>query len=345
MMFRKYHKRSSFLPFVIFRLILSLAMFVLLFGGLYLAYKSFSGVDPLKLNLNSITTNLKSVNLSELAKYVPFDAFKKMGSTNENIVINLKTGGQSESLGKESSQNSKPLFNFVLIADSHSDNSDLKKALAMAKTWDAQFLIGLGDYTEVGTVDELKNAKTELDASGIRYFLTPGDHDLWDSRDKSRQPSANFNQVFGPNYQSFSQQNFRIIILFNSDNYTGVDENQLGWLKEQLGSAKNERENILVFLHTPLFHPSSDHVMGRVEPKLKGQARELIKLFVDMGVKKVFAGDTHVFSEYIESETNLSMMTVGAVTSERNLQLPRFARVWVFEDGTTKVEDVEIRTQ
>lgn len=343
-MFRKYHKRSHFLPFVIFRLLLSLAMFVLLFGGLYLATKSFSGVDPLKMDLNTITTNLKSINITGFAKYIPFDAFKKSGKTNEDVLTNLKTGGQSDSLGKVASQNSKPLFNFVLIADSHSDNSHLKKALTMIKKFgDAQFLIGLGDYTEVGTVDELKNAKIELDAAGIRYFLTPGDHDLWDSRDKSKGPSTNFNQVFGPSYQTFHQSNFKFVILYNSDNYIGVDQQQMEWLRRELSNAKEEDLNILIFLHTPLFHPSSDHVMGRVEPKLKDQARELNKLFADSGVKKVFAGDTHIFSEYVESETNLSMVTVGAVTSERNLQLPRFSRVWVYEDGEVKVEDVEIK--
>lgn len=316
-------------------------MFVLLMTGLYLAYKSFSGVDPLKLNLTTLVSNLKSINM---AKFIPFDTFKKFGSTNQEVLTNLKTGSQDDSLGKATSSNSQPLFNFVLIADSHSDNSHLKKALTMIKKFgDVQFLVGLGDYTEVGTLDELKSAKAELDSSGIRYFLTPGDHDLWDSRDKSRQPLANFNQVFGPTYQSFSHQNFKFIILYNSDNYIGVDQKQMEWLRKELSNAKEEDLNILIFLHTPLFHPSSDHIMGRVEPKLKNQARELNKLFDDSGVKKVFAGDAHLFSEYQEAETNLSMVTVGAITSERNLQLPRFARVWIYEDGAVKVEDVEIK--
>lgn len=329
-MFRKYQKRSGFLPFVIFRLVLSLAMFVLLFGGLYLAYKSFSGVDPLKLDLNSIILNLESLAPPQIAKYLP----------------SIKNRASNTPIEKVLSQNSniKPSFSFVLFADSHSDNLDLKKALTMVKKiGDTQFFIGLGDYTEVGTLDELKNAKAELDSQDLRYFLTPGDHDFWDSRDKAREPSVNFNQVFGPTFQSFIYQNFKFIILNNSDNYLGIDVSQMEWLNDQLNNAKDKGLNILIFLHEPLFHPSSDHFMGRVEPKLKDQARELIKLFSQYKVKKVFAGDAHFFSEYNESETNLSMVTVGAVTSERNLELPRFARVWVYEDGSTKVEDIEIR--
>ncbi|MBI2338510.1 hypothetical protein HYU95_05000, partial [Candidatus Daviesbacteria bacterium] len=61
------------------------------------------------------------------------------------------------------------------------------------------------------------------------------------------------------------------------------------------------------------------------------------------GVKKVFAGDAHFFSEYSEAVTGLPMVTVGAVTIERNPQVPRFAVVSVFEDGETRVEDIEIK--
>lgn len=343
-MFKRHNRRSTNIVFVIFRLLLSLTIFILLLAGLYSAYKNFSGVDPLKLDLNSVVLNLESLTPPQIAKYLPFI---KKGDSNTSLDQMLSQIGVNQSKGsvknKVQSATKETAFNFVLIADSHSDNANLKKALAMIKAWDAQFLIGLGDYTDVGILDELKNAKLELDSVGIRYFLTPGDHDLWDSRDKSKSPLTNFNQVFGPSYQSFNYQNFKFIILFNSDNYIGIDTSQMDWLKKALDQAKEDGLNILVFVHEPLFHPSSDHVMGRVEPNLKDQARELIKLFVNAGVKKIFAGDTHLFSEYNDPETGLSMVTIGAITSERNLQLPRFGRVWVFKDGSIKVEDVEIK--
>ncbi len=50
-MFGRHHKkRSTFLPFVIFRLILSVIIFVFLMSGLYSALQYFSGVDPLKID-------------------------------------------------------------------------------------------------------------------------------------------------------------------------------------------------------------------------------------------------------------------------------------------------------
>ena len=83
--------------------------------------------------------------------------------------------------------------------------------------------------------------------------------------------------------------------------------------------------------------------MGRVEKKLKDQARSLIQTLARSGVKKVFAGDTHFFSQYNDPETKLEMVTVGSLATERNPQVPRFAVVSVFEDGSSRVDDIEIK--
>ena len=304
-MFRRYTN----IVFVIFRLVLSLVIAAVLLGGIYSAYKHFSGLDPLKLDPQTIFSNL----LSRANPLAP------------------------STIPKED-------ISFILVADSHSDNANLKNALTQAKAKNPEFIIGLGDYTEVGTVDELKKAKQEFDNLGLRYFLAVGDHDLWDCRNRSLPPDCNFKEVFGSSYQSFTYQDFRFIILYNSDNYLGFDDDQLKWLSDELEKAKNYQvKGIFVFLHEPLYHPSSDHVMGRIEKDLKNQARSLISTLKDGGVQKVFAGDTHYFSEYSEPETGLPMVTVGAISSERNPQTPRYGLVLVYGDGSTKVEDVEIK--
>ena len=331
-MFGRRKKRSSFLPFVIFRLILSIVIFIALLGGIYSAYKHFSGLDPLKLDPQAI---LKNVLVAKLPQQFSDILGKQI--TKNIPVINVTS---------PSPVATKPLFRLMLLADSHNDNTNLEKAISQVKQSypDLKFIIGLGDYTEVGTIDELTNAKSKLDSSGLRYFLIPGDHDLWDCRNRSLLPTDCFSQVFGPPFQAFTFENFRFILVYNSDNYVGVSKEQSAWITAELQKAKDEKvKGIFVFVHEPLFHPSSEHVMGWVEKNLKAQAKDLIFQLKDAGVKKVFAGDIHFFSEYTEPVTNLGMVTIGAVTIERNPQTPRFAVVSVFEDGTTKVEDVEIK--
>lgn len=316
-MFKRHYKKSANPIFILFRLILSLVMFAVLLGGVYSAYKHFSGLDPLKLD-----------PLSLVLKQIPkqrSDLLSQIASSKPEI-------------------SAKPVFKFLALSDSHSDNNNLRKAINQAKEKypDIQFIIGLGDYTEVGTPDELRSAKQEFDLSGLRYFVIPGDHDLWDSRDKQKQPGENFRQVFGPLYQSFTFENFRFLLLDNSDNYQGLGEEQERWIEDNLEKQEDTR-GMLIFIHEPLFHPSSDHFMGRMEPKVKQQAKSLIYQLKAAGVKLVLSGDIHFFGEYSEPETNLSMVTLGAITSERNPQAPRYVVVTVYEDGSTRVDDIEIK--
>jgi len=333
---RKHKSRSTNIVFVIFRL--GLIMFALLLGGVYSAYKHFSGLDPLKLDP-------KAVVLSLLEGKAPKEVLGVLASFKVTQGKQEKISQQVIPEGEGTQSQSKPLFSFMLVADSHNDSDNLRKAILQAKNTypDIQFIIGLGDYTQVGTVTELNAAKKEFDSLGLRYFLIPGDHDLWDSRDKGQDPGSNFREVFGPTFQSFIFSNFRFILLHNSDNYKGLSSEQLVWLDEELEKGQAEGQGLLVFLHEPLFHPSSEHIMGRVEKELKVQSRSLIFTLSAAKVKEVFAGDIHYFSQYEEPETNLSMNTIGSTSIERNPQAPRFAVVWVFEDGSVGVEDIQIK--
>lgn len=347
---RKHPGRRSANPiFVLFRLVLSLIMLGVLLGGIYSAYKHFSGLDPLKLDPQSLVLGImaKNGNISEIINKIPAikGKWEVRGGKVDKEVGNGKSNLTLQNLTSRTSHpTSKSAFNFLMVADSHNDNVNLKKALAQAKGENPKFIIGLGDYSDVGTLSELREAKKEFDKSGLRYFLVVGDHDLWDSRNKSLSPNANFREVFGPTYQSFTYDNFRFILVYNSDNYIGMDQQQLDWLSSELDKAKKDQTKaVYVFAHEPLFHPSSDHVMGRVEPKLKQQAKNLIHQLKDAQVKLVFYGDIHYFSQFSEPETNLPMVTVGAITSDRNPQAPRFAAAHVMEDGNIEVEDIEIK--
>lgn len=350
-MFGKQHyhsRRSPNILFVILRLVLSGVMLLVLLGGLYAAYKQFSGLDPLKLDPLAVAHNVFAARTpQQFIKALPSlkIASKGVSAKKQALDKSVKTDNQSTVLSDQ--ETSKPVaFKFLLVADSHSDNADLIKAINQAKSIspDLQFIIGLGDYSDVGTIGELKKAKKVFDGAGLRYFLIPGDHDLWDCRNRELVPTDCFKEVFGSPYQSFVFENFKFLLLDNSDNYKGFDSNQLQWVTDELEKTKQEGgKGIFVFMHEPLYHPSSDHVMGSVEKSLKTQAGGMIFQLKDAGVKEVLYGDIHYFSQYSEPKTGLNMMTIGAVTVERNPQAPRFAVATVFEDGSIGVEDVEIK--
>ena len=331
-MFGRNRQRHTNIVFVIFRLILSVVMFAVLLGGIYSAYKHFSGFDPLKLDPKVLVSRL--INARSLNDVVAMVSSKST-NTNDNILGQITPGNTS-----------KNIFKFLLVADSHNDNTYLATAINQAKIAhpDLAFIIGLGDYTEVGTLDELEHAKKIFDQANLRYFLVPGDHDFWESREKSASANTNFQQIFGPTFQAFTFENYLILLLDNSDNYLGIGDEQTKWIENQLERVNSEGiKDILVFVHEPLFHPSSDRVMGKVEPQLKQQAQALIFQLKTARVKKIFAADIHYFSEYSEPVTSLDMVTIGAITRDRNPQASRYGIGYVFEDGTVKVEDVEVR--
>lgn len=345
-MFGRYksHKDNGFSPirklFGLFRLALSFFIMAILLLGVYQAYKSFSGIDPLKMNPRAILENF-------LASDDAYDLINSLLTADPKGSIDkakeILSDAPANKRKENSSSNSEFAFRFAIVTDSHNDNNNLRKALTQAKNAGAKFIVGLGDYSDVGTVDELRNSKVEFDTAGLSYYVTAGDHDLWDGRDKKQLALENFKSIYGNSYQSFAYNKTRFILIDNSDNYAGLDGVQLQWVEDELKRAKEEvAELIFVGLHIPLYHPSSDHVMGKTEPKLKSQAEHLISLFEKGGVDEIFAGDTHFFSRYSEPKSNLNITSVGAVTSNRNPQAPRFVLVDVYSDGGYNVQDTEI---
>ena len=354
-MFNKHNdsKKSSFFPLIILRMCLSLVMLLILSVGLYQAFKHFAGVDPIKADpqafLLSLVTEEGAVqvintvfnfkvpsNLDELKRFINDPTGSDIGSQIAQI-----TGGSGQRAVP--GPGAKQVLTFAVVADSHNDNDGLKKALDSAKQKGAKFVIGLGDYTEVGAEKELMTARQVFLMSDLPYYLTAGDHDLWNARDKGESPISHYSQVFGSPYQSFGDSNIRFIIVYNSDNYQGVDDVQLSWLRGELNRVINDAPlATFVFTHEPLYHPSSDHVMGKVRADLKVQAELITQMLQESRVSEVFYGDTHFATSYQDPKSGLFMTAAGALTRERNAQKPRYLLVEVYDDGAYNLQDVEL---
>ena len=346
----KGHRRSSGLGITsMLRMLLSLFMMSILALGLLKAYQSFSGTDPLDISPGGVVNSVSSseslfeiINgLLTLSPDKAIDGVKKLLGGDSTPV----TGG-SLGLGQSTPEAPKGtlLYKFAVISDSHNDTLNLKKALTQAKDSGAKFVIGMGDFSDVGTIDELSSTKEQFDAINLPYYVIPGDHDLWDSRDKGNAPEKNFTEIFGKPYQSFTYENSRFILVYDSDNYLGLGDFQLKWLEDELDRVASEGDKtIFVFASTPFYHPSSDHFMGKVTPKLKDQATHIMSKLQRAGTAQVFSADTHMYSSYKEPTTSLNMVTTGAITSDRNPQTPRFLMVEVYEEGSYNISSEEVK--
>lgn len=234
----------------------------------------------------------------------------------------------------------KPILRLALVSDSHGDDELLAKALREAQGKGVNLVVGLGDWTKVGTLEELKSAKTVFDQSKLTYFLTSGDHDLWESRNRGADERENFKQIFGNPSREIEREGIQIIILDNSDIYKGIDANSWSWVTGVLAKPAKLR---FVMAHKTPFHPESEHIMGENSPQVAKQTEKLLSIIEKSDVDGFFSGDLHFFAEFKSPRDTVKITTVGAVTRERNFQGPRFAIVTVLADYSWEVEDVEIR--
>lgn len=243
----------------------------------------------------------------------------------------------SQTNKRNQDQKERIISHFAVLSDTHSDTANTKKAVQKAKDLGADYMILLGDLTTVGTIKELTEQKKILDSSGLFYKTAIGDHDLWQSG------KENFIKVFGPTYESFDRNGIHHVLLDTSDTNIGVGKEQLNWLKNDL--IKNKDKPILVFMQLSLYHPTNPRTIWEkngVNPPIKKEAEEVIKMIGEAAVKGVFAGDHHFSSSYSEPTTGIRMRVVGAVTGDRNLQTPRFDLVSVFEDGNFEIKEIEL---
>jgi len=228
-------------------------------------------------------------------------------------------------------------FSIALLADSHGFYDNLGKAVEMVKSEHVSYTFFLGDYTDLGVLEDLQQAKSIMDRGGLDYLSLPGDHDLW----KSVGPQ-NFIDVFGKNYFSKMINGIKFVGLDNSANYTVISDEQMSWFKNELTDAD------FVLLSQPLFHPSVDRVMGIVNGQenqnVRFQAKEILKLIRESKVKAIIAGDQHLSSQNIDpEEPSLTHIVIGALTGERNLQTPRFAVFRALKSGDYAIEDVLLK--
>jgi len=324
----------------IFRLLLAIIAGLAFCVLLYFAFQHFSGIQPAGLGIPYF----------EQLKKAPVELPARLGAASSWGYWEGRAAGLLEkvpffdklSVYHEWRQlvEDKALFvkkhvvlTVGLVSDSHEDNQMLQEALARLAESEVDFVVHLGDLSRVGTKAELQLAQSVLLESGIDYAVVPGDHDLWAS-----EGLLFFQEVFGVPYQLVSRSGVCLLLIDDSSVSTGIDQTQWDWLVANLGA--DCPYGMYSFMHIPPYHPSSNRAMGEKSAAVKRQARELLSLLAEQGVKEVFSGDIHLSSRFYDVETDLPITVVGALTRDRNLQTPRGGVLRVFSDSSWEYEEL-----
>ncbi|MBS1919051.1 MAG: PQQ-binding-like beta-propeller repeat protein [Bacteroidetes bacterium] len=149
-------------------------------------------------------------------------------------------------------------FRFAFLSDIHIGSpdgkaeEDLKRSIADVNSMkDIAFVVITGDITELGTDEQLKNAKSMLDGFKMKYYIIPGNHDAgW-----SESGGVSFGKVFGDDKFSFEYDGIRFLgcasgpYVRMSDGH--LPRSAINWLDNELKNFKPEQP--LIFLnHYPI---------------------------------------------------------------------------------------------
>jgi len=206
----------------------------------------------------------------------------------------------------------------ALTADIHNDWGEFSKVVKMTKESGDELVVVVGDMTVYGKGEELEKAKSELINSGIKYAVVPGNHDAY----RSLAGKNIYDGVFSKRYQVVRIDDLKLILIDNS-NYRGLGTDQWSWIKKEVIECK--RLLCLAVMHMPLNNSFSTHLMGENNAKVTAEAKKLLGLLVDNGVRQIEAGHLHYATSY-ELE-GIRTDIVGAISRERNTQSPRYTEL------------------
>lgn len=139
-------------------------------------------------------------------------------------------------------------------------------------------LLVLGDLAEHSTADELREVRDILALSPVPVATTPGNHDVYDSRD------AVYNRTFGPGNHAFTACGVRVVLL---DTGSGVLADSVrGRLPELMTDP--EAEHLIAGMHHP-----PDPGASSAGWSDEAQARHLLVELADRGAEVALAGHLH----------------------------------------------------
>ena len=218
----------------------------------------------------------------------------------------------------------QPLFSFVVVADTHVNESDNVSSSPFETNHLAnerarfvfediaqmepqpKFVIHLGDIvhpmpalpTFMQAVDQFKQISSQLRCP---LHVLPGNHDVGDKRidwmpaDQICEPHLDaYRKAFGKDYYSVDVENIRCVLinslLINSG--LAAEQEQKTWLEDQIHSAAKKR--VFLFMHYPPFvYSETEH--GSYDNLDEPGRSWLVNLMKRPNVEASFAGHVHNF--------------------------------------------------
>jgi Icc protein len=188
------------------------------------------------------------------------------------------------------------------------------------------FLLGAGDLTEYGTAVELERFQTELQALGIPYYTTLGNHEIWQS------PSL-YQEYFGRGSQSFEYRGARFSLIDSAS--ATIDPMVYEWLDGWLALGAGQLH--VVAMHVP---PRDPVGLREVSFASRNEAAKLLARLARGGVDLTLYG--HIHSYYRFENAGIPAFISGGGGSHPE-QFDQMGRHFLVVDADPAVQAVSVR--
>lgn len=133
---------------------------------------------------------------------------------------------------------------FAVVGDTQRSFEDAEAAIeAIAARGDIQFVVQIGDFTNVGVWLEFELMNDLFARLDVPYLVVVGVHDLYGNG------AAIYASMFGPVNFAFTHARVRFVVFdSNSESYDGGNVPDVAWLEEQLAPGP-DHDVALAFAH------------------------------------------------------------------------------------------------
>lgn len=228
----------------------------------------------------------------------------------ENILPIGDGNWNEKQINKINSENSSGRFCFAVMGDNKNGFSTFNNIIDDVNNKKPLFAIDVGDLVYDGEKGKYRIFYDTILKSEVPFLVGIGNHDITEGG------RANYFDIFGNFYYSFSYNNSLFIVLDNA-NQVNIDPQQMKFLDDEL---KKNFENKFVFMHVPPFDPREYvKIFGfnqSVEHRMSDQenAKEFMDLVSKYNVTNVFA--SHIHGYFNETRENISYIITGGAGGE-----------------------------
>ncbi len=195
-------------------------------------------------------------------------------------------------------------FRFALMSDVQEAIDEVGEIYQrMNQERDVDFLLGGGDLTQRGTVQQLRQFESELEALTLPYYTTLGNHELGVT-------PARYHDFFGRGSFSFEHRGVRFTLLDTAS--ATLDPKVYEWLDTWLAEGKSQFH--ILTMHVPPIDPvgiRNGSFASRME------AHKLLQRFLRAGVDLTLYGHIHSFYDFSNADIPAVISGGGGAIPER----------------------------